>query len=229
MECVPQPQEPSPSQAPGNERALDGSDEIPPPMPKLTPERIAHHEAGHAVANVVLCCPPFKYVSLRARDMKSIGSPRALGAVHRPFSMTARYLHANAVDFVRDDGFFWREMLMVLAGPEAETMFTGHPPGHMDAITEIGDFRVAFEMFQKKWGVAAVDAPLPLRKCLLEKWHELTMMLRSETIWPMVRAVAQALLEKKRLSYEQVVSVMEANGWRILNQPPRKKRGKPQT
>jgi hypothetical protein len=150
-------------------------------------EEIAYHEAGHAVAQVLLRLP-FKHATIVAENPTAAsGSCLTLKSSHRFFDAMA-YHELNA----RDRKYLEHSVLSALAGPASQEKFIGSPPSKWSSTH---DYEQAQALVMK---VSAGE-----RECQAYfSW----LKVRAEELWcdankwAMVQQVARDLLEQGTLT-----------------------------
>jgi ATP-dependent Zn protease len=162
-------------------------------------ENTAHHEAGHAVAAIMLDLP-FDYVSIgRGRDDQ--GEPY-LGAICHPslLMMPGRNSFRARVRNVRN------AVMVAYAGIEAELCFDPN-----------ADERLAQDDFDNAENFLSADGLFPrypdeasavrMEQILNRLRREARRLVRKH--WALVETLAKALLKRKRLGYDEARSVLE--------------------
>lgn len=162
------------------------------------PERdlTAHHEAGHAVAYLRLGYT-FRYITL---------SPRARG-LHGRVAVNPRRIRPHD------------QAEIALAGPWAEARRNWEATGlpfTVDSVESIvDDDGFTFDDYYNGACLAGGQGDLSL----LDEWpSELpfpetpaTLTWKFERYWPIVSAIAAALLESNRMSYREAVGIFATN------------------
>jgi peptidase M41-like protein len=152
-------------------------------------ERIAHHEAGHAVASIVLG-GTFRFVTIEPK-------PGALGEVrHRPWGkkfqpeveVTSR-IRTQVENAIKSS----------LAGTYAEKLFTGRWDHHGATV----DYHQAYELAEFIAG--SPDAVIPYMS-----WMEVCTadLVCTSRHWATIQALAAELLRRTRLTYAEARQVV---------------------
>jgi hypothetical protein len=166
-------------------------------------EAKAHHEAGHAVADLEL--------GFRVSRVTIVAADDSLGRCEGG-SKVPSWLEPDVTVDMRTRSWIERRVMGILAGPIAEERFTGRP-NHDGAA---GDWRQAVTLADFVCGsadeVAAFLAWLKIRTA---------NFLASCERWPMVEAVARALLERGTLTGHGVKTVARKARMDLLPPMPR--------
>lgn len=176
-------------------------------------ERIAYHEAGHAVMDILMALP-FDEVSLRMEkreyvEIKNGKEETVTHAVtigvtwpeHRRESENAD-LEIGKLDL--------RAAICSMAGPQAEAMFIGEvdDEANMAAATDMNGIvaccRVAISPGEppEKWRESTMEGSLI--NALAEQAEEIL-----KQNWPCVEAVAEALIKHRSLTYDEVKAIVD--------------------
>lgn len=154
-------------------------------------ERVAYHEAGHAVAAALL------HTHMRSASIIPNNSQGSLGHVghHRWGKETP-----DVYDSARIDRRLEQHIITVLAGPEAERKLFGR----YNRVGASSDFDTAADLALYRTGGDPKEATLIIR------WlaHRTRTLVGLETNWRLIEAVAKALMEHRRLSGQRVREIV---------------------
>jgi hypothetical protein len=151
------------------------------PHENPTPEDIAFHEAGHAVAAVLLGMPPFSYTAVIPLDGVSSG-----GVVWLTDPTPATPIDA--------------QVQMFLSGPAAQVLAMGY----LEPVGARRDIHKAAKLLRQSRPDAGLEEISDLVGHLLMNAQE---WLWEPSRWMYVCSVAKALLTQQRLTYQQVLDL----------------------
>lgn len=144
-----------------------------------TPEAVAHHEAGHAVASI-LNYAPFRYVTIRPRTAETAG----LIMRHHNFRQD---LHAHAT--------------IGIAGPHAESVYISHLHGQ-DRTKEVFAALIGTDDFDAYKSLIEIYGD----EHAVNVAADAIVMVHNN--WPAIQRVAAALLERKTLTQKDVLTTL---------------------
>jgi hypothetical protein len=163
----------------------------------------AHHEAGHAVASYVL------HVKFNGVHIIPDLQANFLGRTCKePESIRPDWLDQCELE---------SRVIVSLAGMAAEARYTGKADWRFGA----DDFNFVFDVIAKLNHFADEDLPSYVEYL----WVRAQNLLRRPGHWQSVQAVAEALLQKNELTYEEVRSIVKpllivrAHLWRLTPAP----------
>jgi hypothetical protein len=179
--------------------------------------RIAYHEAGHAVINLIFGLP-FQSVSLNIEE-----KPACMIEDGKKVDVILTYVKGIVFPKERVDSvnkallagiLNIKEALSLMAGPVAERIFVGK----MDDQAQIGA-REDVQAIRACCRVAMSGSGKP------EEWKEIpemeNFMIAAITVgagrllkenWICVQAIAETLIKKKELDYTETAKIAEAKG-----------------
>ena len=174
--------------------------------------RIAFHEAGHAVADVLLCLP-FESVSIRQMHHSSTWSKEGKEVIIEgvcsegltlPQERTDRLireLNAGKLDL--------RDAISTMAGPQAEAMLVGEidQEGNEAACLDMNSIAVCCRI------AAAPGVPFEqVPPCAMESTIIKGLAIQAEKLlqenWAAVKVVANELLKRECLTYSEVGAIV---------------------
>lgn len=183
-------------------------------------ERTAYHEAGHAIMARLLDCPT-EYVTIE-RDADSLGHfqiPESWAAL--PVTVGPEdAIRAGYVSFDLDErheaeyqaGRIDEEVMILLAGTEAECVLCGRVGATRCGDIENGgmaDFREALRLANGARFVFEPMDDLDNERCAYFCWMRLRTRNILRRLWAAVDAVARALLERERLTGDEVAEIVD--------------------
>jgi ATP-dependent Zn protease len=159
----------------------------------ITIDAVAHHEAGHAVAAAVLGVP-FDYATIQGnREKNTLGHTMFAPP---PITMRGGDQWSEILDELTEDRDSRSRIICALVGRRAEEKFLGAKVESGFA----GDYRIVLRLF-RCMGVRNQDGRL-----YRELDGEATRLVA--THWPEVTAVAKGLMDKERLSANEVKGIV---------------------
>jgi hypothetical protein len=153
----------------------------------------ARHEAAHAVVHCLY--------RLDFDSVEIVGTDSTYGGLHRPNNATPQ-------EWGRREQADWEELaIAMLAGPIAQRLATGRSAwfngGH-------GDLTMVHQIMTGK----LYHLPLRDRDAYLDSLHSRTLSLLSHpAIWSQVEKVADALLDRMRLTRRQVHKIVDLTAY----------------
>jgi ATP-dependent Zn protease len=164
--------------------------------------KTAHHEAGHAVAHIKLDVP-FRKVTIEPGE-DYLGQVSAYG-----FGKAFQERMATGYPTARDRDRLEREIICILAGPLAEYRFARRR-GHVGATS---DHRNIVEILFCLCAQNEMQA--------FVKWLEVRTenLLHAPGVWPAMKSVAKALLERKTLTQAEVRSIFQDKINSLIREP----------
>ena len=175
-------------------------------MTEPNEHRTAYHEAGHAVANVVLC-RPFRYVTIIPSE------DGLLGHVH-----TGKVLKSLRERF-QDRGYGWdtgrerlwveREIMTYYAGEAAEIVL-----GNENETLSGGDLgHIA------GWVLGGIPGQRERDAFVAWLWERTLNLVKNPLNWVTIEELAEDLLDKKRLSARAVRKLSQEKRVNVRRDP----------
>lgn len=177
-------------------------------------KRVAYHEAGHAV----MACfykIPFDYVTISQPQFRN-------GQAGRLFTANPLKAHKEAIMQNRDQSMsrdqqlccLTRELLILLAGPVADATITNSK--FRFKVTDKGDVGACYMILS-----ALRFTNKEIINVISKLYDEVKELLSADDCWRSVNIVAEVLLQNKRLSYDEVVSIIQKEIGKPDEQNPR--------
>jgi hypothetical protein len=154
-------------------------------------EATAYHEAGHAVAAWVMD-RPFRYVTI-------VPMEGTLGHVQHP--AWREHVQPDINVDGRTRRLLEKAIFTLLAGVRAEKRLTGR----WNNIEANSDFHDADDLASYLWG-----NPKVLQKYISFMESRVDAMIASDRHWKGIQALAAALLEKRRIGYQEAQEIITA-------------------
>jgi len=147
-------------------------------------EITAYHEAGHAVM-AIFHKRQFRFVTIDSKEKEGVA-----GFVrYEPFGISQPVDSRIRIKYER-------QIMITLAGPAAEYIFTGNYELSFDVAET--DFKNTYELTSRICD--SENEELPFVSWLNTRTNNI---LKDPAIWPCVEALAEELLKVKRLNYRK--------------------------
>lgn len=175
---------------------------------------IAFHEAGHVIA-MVLTSTPFKYVEIKQRKEKN--GMTSLGRVVRRNKSEPKeeddYFMLNPVDLMK----FFKEDFIGYAGIVSGKLHSGK-------------INILSGVFDKD--IWAYNNGPNIPKKLTSKYERFMLEYTSQVLqlkqnWFHITAVAIALVNKEKLSYEEVIEIIRQNYCKLIDESIKTSKAEP--
>jgi hypothetical protein len=168
-------------------------------------ERIAYHEAGHAVMSVI-CRRPFSFATIiPASDYAGLVQHPAFPADFQP--------DLSVIPGARHSKLLEDHILISLAGAAAEDVFVGRAKPRREAGNAVHDYKIATQM-----ALHVTGDPNEASAYVTWLLHRARNKLRVPHNWLAVELVTNALLDRQRLSYRATRRVIEDGRERVMAQ-----------
>lgn len=171
-------------------------------------EVIAYHEAGHAVMAILAEVPPFKYVTCDNKDLRALGiQDTAVGVVYTP----SRKKLKKCATWRDYEKLLFATLMQAFAGPVAQAIFLGAREECIYPDGAESDLKQAFEIMRRVRRAQAGGMEVndeQIIPYLHEVLTDVRTVLSREDVWCCVETVANALVKKKRLTYRQVINLL---------------------
>jgi hypothetical protein len=177
-------------------------------------ERVAYHESCHAVAAILMgieftkvCLTPEN----KARDSHGM-VVQGYVKMHRPPDWVFPWNWNTKQDRGRAREYFRNSIYMTLAGPLAETLFTGI--WQQDTRGEDSDEALAMDSADFARDAYFSWTPKDSRDYVNRLRWQMLETLRAPDVWAVVKVVALELVRRKTLNSTQVHSLVKQQGIR---------------
>lgn len=162
-------------------------------------ERIAHHEAGHAVVGVLLR-QRFRYVTVKRQDeglYVRLGHVQGIARGRRPD------YNRGGVERTAD-----RAVMFSMAGLEAERIYTGR---QRIVVGAENDQKSAISHAEMRLMMSAFSTPDDKELGLYLGWlcYRTRAMLKTPLVWRAVESLARELLARETIKYNEARVIIQ--------------------